>query len=51
MSQAFGWPVDRLEQHIVNLIQKGDIQARVDRQNKVRDLTWILRVLSLIIIV
>lgn len=36
MSQAFGWSVERLEQQIVHLIQKGDIQARVDRQNKVR---------------
>ncbi|KAK7683842.1 hypothetical protein QCA50_013218 [Cerrena zonata] len=35
MSQAFGWTVERLEQQIVHLIQKGDIQARVDRQNKI----------------
>lgn len=35
MSTAFGWTVDELEQHVVALIQSGEIKARVDRQNKV----------------
>ncbi|KAI0767344.1 PCI-domain-containing protein [Fomes fomentarius] len=35
MSQAFGWSVDELEQQVVNLIQSGEIRARVDRQNKI----------------
>jgi len=35
MATAFGWSVDLLEQQIVTLIQKGEIQARVDRQNKI----------------
>lgn len=35
MAAAFGWSVDLLEQQVVTLIQKGEIQARVDRQNKV----------------
>ncbi len=35
MSQAFGWSVDELEQQVVQLIQNGEIKARVDRQNKI----------------
>lgn len=42
MSQAFGWSVDELEQQVVNLIQSGEIRARVDRQNKVRSPSGIL---------
>jgi COP9 signalosome complex subunit 1 len=34
MSEAFGWSVDVVEQHVVNLIQSGEIQGRVDSQNK-----------------
>jgi COP9 signalosome complex subunit 1 len=36
MSAAFGWTVEEVEQHVVALIQSGDIHARVDSQNKVR---------------
>lgn len=36
MSQAFGWTVEQLEEAVVGLIQSGEIQARVDKQNKVR---------------
>lgn len=35
MSAAFGWTVDEVEQQVVALIQSGDIQGRVDSQNKV----------------
>jgi len=35
MSEVFGWTVDIVEQHVVNLIQSGEIQGRVDSQNKV----------------
>ncbi|KAH9474510.1 COP9 signalosome complex subunit 1 [Psilocybe cubensis] len=35
MSAAFGWTVEEVEQHVVNLIQAGDIQGRVDSQNKI----------------
>ncbi|KAM5536787.1 hypothetical protein V8D89_009505 [Ganoderma adspersum] len=35
MSQAFGWSVGELEQQVVQLIQSGEIKARVDRQNKI----------------
>ena len=35
MSEVFGWTVDMVEQHVVNLIQSGEIQGRVDSQNKV----------------
>lgn len=35
MATAFGWDVAYLEEQVVTLIKKGDIQARVDRQNKV----------------
>lgn len=34
MSVAFGWTVDEVEQHVVSLIQSGDIEGRVDSQNK-----------------
>ncbi|PCH37462.1 PCI-domain-containing protein [Wolfiporia cocos MD-104 SS10] len=34
MSVAFGWSIEELEQHVVALIQAGEIHARVDRQNK-----------------
>ena len=37
MSVAFGWTMEEVEQHIVNLIQSGTIQGRVDSQNKVRE--------------
>lgn len=40
MSAAFGWTVEEVEQHIVALIQSGDIHGRVDSQNKVRSSTW-----------
>jgi len=36
MSAAFGWTIDEVEHHVVNLIQSGGIQGRVDSQNKVR---------------
>ncbi|TFK32720.1 26S proteasome subunit RPN7-domain-containing protein [Crucibulum laeve] len=35
MSAAFGWTVEEVENHVVGLIQSGDIQARVDRENKI----------------
>jgi len=35
MSAAFGWTVDEVEKQVVNLIQSGGIQGRVDSQNKV----------------
>ncbi|PPQ85556.1 hypothetical protein CVT25_006726 [Psilocybe cyanescens] len=35
MSAAFGWTVEEVEYHVVNLIQAGDIQGRVDSQNKI----------------
>lgn len=35
MSLAFGWTIEEVEQHVVNLIQSGAIQGRVDSQNKV----------------
>ncbi|KAI0922627.1 hypothetical protein AcV5_009551 [Taiwanofungus camphoratus] len=35
MSVAFGWSVEELERQVVSLIQAGEIQARVDRQNKI----------------
>lgn len=35
LSTAFGWSMDYLEQQIVSLIQAGEIQARIDKQNKV----------------
>jgi len=35
MSTAFGWTVQELERQVVALIQAGEIQARVDRQNKI----------------
>jgi COP9 signalosome complex subunit 1 len=36
MSAAFGWSVEEVEQHVVALIQSGDIKGRVDSQNKVQ---------------
>ena len=36
LSTAFGWTPEYLEQQVVSLIQAGEIQARVDKQNKVR---------------
>ena len=35
MSRAFGWTVAQLEDAVVGLIQTGEIQARLDKQNKV----------------
>ncbi|KAF8801237.1 PCI-domain-containing protein [Phlegmacium glaucopus] len=35
MSAAFGWTIEEVEYHVVNLIQSGDIQGRVDSQNKI----------------
>jgi len=35
MSAAFGWTVDEVEAQVVGLIQSGNIQGRVDSQNKV----------------
>jgi COP9 signalosome complex subunit 1 len=35
MSAAFGWTLEEVEHHVVNLIQSGRIQGRVDSQNKV----------------
>jgi len=34
MSAAFGWTVEEVEWHVVNLIQAGEIHGRVDSQNK-----------------
>ena len=36
MSAAFGWTIEEVEYHVVNLIQFGNIQGRVDSQNEVR---------------
>ena len=36
MASAFGWTVEEVEQNVVSLIQSGQIQGRVDSQNKVR---------------
>jgi hypothetical protein len=36
MSTAFGWTVEEVEEQVVGLIQSGEIQGRVDSQNKVR---------------
>ncbi|KAF5373404.1 hypothetical protein D9615_009517 [Tricholomella constricta] len=35
MSKAFGWTLEEVERHVVQLIQAGSIQARVDSQNKI----------------
>ncbi|KAF8915348.1 G protein pathway suppressor 1 [Mucidula mucida] len=35
MSQAFGWTVNEVEMQVVTLIQSGNIQGRVDSQNKI----------------
>jgi COP9 signalosome complex subunit 1 len=51
MSQAFGWTVDEVERHVVNLIQSGDIQGRIDSQNKVGGLLDICTDLILTVII
>ena len=35
MASAFGWSIEEVEQEVVALIQSGQIQGRVDSQNKV----------------
>jgi COP9 signalosome complex subunit 1 len=35
MSAAFGWSIEEVEWHVVNLIQTGEIHGRVDSQNKI----------------
>ena len=35
MASAFGWSIDEVEREVVALIQSGQIQGRVDSQNKV----------------
>jgi COP9 signalosome complex subunit 1 len=35
MASAFGWSIDEVEHEVVALIQSGQIQGRVDSQNKV----------------
>ncbi|KAJ7628348.1 26S proteasome subunit RPN7-domain-containing protein [Roridomyces roridus] len=35
MSAAFGWTVEEVEEQVVQLIQSGQIQGRVDSQNKI----------------
>ncbi|KAF8064961.1 26S proteasome subunit RPN7-domain-containing protein [Lyophyllum atratum] len=35
MSKAFGWTVEEVERHVVQLIQARSIQGRVDSQNKI----------------
>ncbi|KAG5651159.1 hypothetical protein H0H81_009651 [Sphagnurus paluster] len=35
MSKAFGWTIEEVERHVVQLIQAGSIQGRVDSQNKI----------------
>ncbi|KAG0691660.1 hypothetical protein DFH29DRAFT_1074377 [Suillus ampliporus] len=35
MSAAFGWTVEEVEKEVVALIQSGQIQGRVDSQNKI----------------
>ncbi|KAF8240594.1 hypothetical protein L208DRAFT_1449465 [Tricholoma matsutake] len=35
MSAAFGWTIDEVEAQVVGLIQSGNIQGRVDSQNKI----------------
>ena len=36
MSQAFGWSLEEVEEHVVASIRSGAIKGRVDKQNKVR---------------
>lgn len=36
MGKALGWDVETVEREVVRLIQKGEIEGRVDSQNKVR---------------
>jgi COP9 signalosome complex subunit 1 len=40
MSAAFGWTVDEVEKEVVALIQSGQIQGRVDSQNKASETCW-----------
>jgi hypothetical protein len=40
MSAAFGWTVEEVEHHVVSLIQAGQIQGRVDSQNKASCSNW-----------
>lgn len=35
MASAFGWSIEEVEREVVTLIQSGQIQGRVDSQNKV----------------
>ncbi|KAF7329678.1 PCI domain-containing protein [Mycena kentingensis (nom. inval.)] len=35
MSTAFGWTLEEVERQVVTLIQEGEIQGRVDSQNKI----------------
>lgn len=35
MASAFGWSIEEVEREVVALIQSGQIQGRVDSQNKV----------------
>ncbi|GLB33369.1 putative 26S proteasome subunit RPN7 [Lyophyllum shimeji] len=35
MSKAFGWTVEEVERHVVQLIQAGSIHGRVDSQDKI----------------
>lgn len=35
MAAAFGWTTEETERQVVSLIQAGQIQGRVDSQNKV----------------
>ncbi|KAG6895799.1 hypothetical protein C0992_012463 [Termitomyces sp. T32_za158] len=35
MSKAFGWSLEEVEKNVVQLIQNGSIQGRVDSQNKI----------------
>lgn len=48
MSVAFGWTVEEVEEHVVALIQSGDIHGRVDSRNKVRSisLVYLCRILD-----
>ncbi|KAF8713551.1 hypothetical protein AX14_012932 [Amanita brunnescens Koide BX004] len=42
MASAFGWTVEEVEQNVVSLIQSGQIEGRVDSQNKVRNHTTVV---------
>jgi COP9 signalosome complex subunit 1 len=39
MSQAFGWTIEEVEEHVVASIRSGAIKGRVDKQNKVLQAT------------